>query len=228
MDYLTISALSIIGTSFTFVVGWVLQQGLEKYGYETILADKKKYATASKMEIFLNYTSIAVVGMMFLPYVSYSLYIPNSIIGWINEIMLAIIMVLIVDFINYFYHRGVHEILWLYRKIHYKHHLNKNPKSFSDSTLHHLAEFFITNMIGAAPLLLMWQAPVRTVLYILLQPIQFQINHSGLDVPALLPYMMTPKDHLVHHKTGKNNYCEYFTLMDRLFGTYVSGNKYFT
>lgn len=46
-------------------------------------------------------------------------------------------------------------------------------------------------------------------------------GHSGLVLP-LLNVLVDPSFHRLHHSRNRCNYCEHFTIMDKLFGTYLA------
>lgn len=126
----------------------------------------------------------------------------------------------------YTYHRILHEVPWLYNRVHKRHHLFTAPFAWMSTALHP-AEMLLQT-VGAMSGPLLWAGtcglPV-TVLWAWLALIMVQgvFDHCGYDLPwdpfSLLPGAGGAPFHDDHHKMFTVNYAAVFSVIDDTFGT---------
>lgn len=143
---------------------------------------------------------------------------------WIEFIVLA-------DFLGYFAHRFLHT--WLGWRFHAIHHSPTSVNWLSGvrgTPIHYivilsptlLANYLFMDGLGFWPLL--W--------FIVFDMLNQQFCHSNVALPFAkqLEYVLvTPRMHFIHHhpvmKYTNSNYGLYFSVWDRLFGTYVDADN---
>ncbi|KAI8813429.1 hypothetical protein BJ742DRAFT_849731 [Cladochytrium replicatum] len=159
----------------------------------------------------------------------------------------TILIYICFDLFYYFVHRALHEVPFLYRNIHKRHHEEHPVHVYL--TGH--AEY-IENILAASPGLTLWVLATNALTLSNGRPLnlwnyvlpavtlimEFNTAHSGyLDHPLLyftspLQYFVkmlpiTRKvslEHEVHHLSMKKNYAPVFWVFDRIFGTDEPGN----
>jgi len=131
------------------------------------------------------------------------------------------------DLIFFPIHLAMHKIPFLYKNFHARHHENTPlvsadviRHSFVDGSLQVIANILTLNILGLHPLSRMMYNFVIT--YMLTE------THSGYNMPWML-HNIVPGNilggsvrHEMHHRTGRNNYHQFFTYFDDMFG-YGSG-----
>lgn len=130
-------------------------------------------------------------------------------------------VLLLYDFVYYFYHRGMHHPK-IMRHVHGVHHFVRFPLA-DESIYLHPAE-----QIGAICILLgsmMLLGPISTTSFLMIFFIYSTVNiivHCNLIIPhpAFRLFNFWVEKHDVHHKRVKNNYSSIFPFWDFAFGTY--------
>ena len=136
------------------------------------------------------------------------------------------VMVVLVEFTQYWAHRAFHRVGLLWR-LHAVHHADTTV-DVTTSHRHHTVEVIINTMI-LLPVFLFFGAPTLVLLvYQLLRVLAVLFNHSDLRLPdaldsALRKVIVTPNFHLVHHSANSqftnSNYGTIVPWFDYLFGT---------
>lgn len=137
-----------------------------------------------------------------------------------------LLVILIFEFIAYWFHRALHAIPWMWR-IHAVHH-SDTELDFTSTYRNHPTELYV-NAPLTIPIILLLGFPVMVVLvYQLLKNTISILAHSNLRLPPavdrILRYVLvTPDYHHLHHCSDKrftdSNFCAAFPLYDYLFGT---------
>ncbi|CAF0920193.1 unnamed protein product [Didymodactylos carnosus] len=136
------------------------------------------------------------------------------------------IFILAEDFLFFWTHYLFHT-RWLYKHIHKKHHLYKQPIGVV-AVLADPLESLFQNQLGIwlIPILLKEKHLLTLCLWILIRVYQTVNAHCGYDLPYIstqyyLPWLMSGTlAHDYHHQHGKMNYGSFFTLWDRLMNTH--------
>jgi alkylglycerol monooxygenase len=139
--------------------------------------------------------------------------------GWIILLLLFVL----VDFSEYWFHRLSHEInvLWQAHVVHHQSEFFNLTVGVRTSLFVPLFNFFIYSLFPLAGF-----NPETTLLIIFIQGIYQLLIHTELvgKLGILEKLIVTPSAHRVHH--GKNeiyidkNYGKFLIVWDRLFGTY--------
>lgn len=120
------------------------------------------------------------------------------------------------DCLIYFIHRGLHHRL-VYRHIHKPHHSFINTSPFAAFAFHPLDGF--SQGVPYQLFVLLFPLHEGVHLVSLLAVLMWTINiHDRVDFG--IPGVNGAAHHTIHHTTFKSNYGQYFTVWDRLCGTF--------
>ncbi|MFZ2209287.1 MAG: sterol desaturase family protein [Porticoccaceae bacterium] len=146
---------------------------------------------------------------------------------------LLAIGIVAIDLFAYWWHRACHAIPWLWR-LHRVHHSDTHLDATTGAGAHALeTSLEIVVLVGAMLLagIPLWVELTRTLF---LNPLLLA-QHANVIVPpwferAARPLIVTPEIHRVHHAPIRveqdSNFGQIFSIWDRLFGTYTSGNHH--
>ena len=131
---------------------------------------------------------------------------------------------LVHDVYFYFSHRWMH-IPWIYKRVHYVHHLSREPSPWASFCFHPL-ESLVEALILPLLVVIIPIHPVMFIVYLTLMTVSAVNNHLGYE---LLPawamrlgvdrLLISGRNHALHHKLYRCNYALYFTFLDRQLGT---------
>lgn len=144
---------------------------------------------------------------------------PTSLHAWLQVLLLVVVR----DFLRYWYHRKMHEVPFMWRW-HSVHHSSRRLYWFNGSRSHPL-ESWGSTVLFAIPLVLV-QAPAEIVFVAgLLGRTIGRFQHTNLDLKlGPLDYVFsTPVNHRWHHAPTSEGDCNYggdIILWDHLFGTF--------
>lgn len=137
--------------------------------------------------------------------------------GW-GWLALSVVLVLVItEPMVYWAHRILHRP-WLYKHIHLHHHQFRVPSpwtsmafhpldSFAQAAPHHLCAYFLPLHAGVYFFFIMFLQVWSTLIHERVTWVRWGfINYTA--------------HHTFHHKFNKDNYGQFFTVCDRLFGTY--------
>lgn len=224
MYLITSFILSIPLTISAIIIGYGVQKIIEYSGYEKLpIRANENDITASYKEIAINHILLFILLTLLLPLCQFEWYISFNLLMIMYEIIVGIGMVIIGEFLGYILNR-IYHTNWGYKNIHYRHHLNKNPQSFSDATLATPLDFILIAITSVSYVLFITQRPIRSAIALGFQAIQMQIIHSGYDIPRLVPYAKSAYEHWIHHQDENSNYADYLIIYDKICGTYRSNN----
>jgi len=150
----------------------------------------------------------------------------------LQRFMIEIVaLTLIADFLLYWGHRVQHEIPWLWKNVHSRHHQLASPSPFGTAFIDPLD----ATLQGSLPLmfsgLFVRPHPVTFWVYVSLHIGNNIVNHSGIDAwwfdlltLKFLPLRSKNSHHDSHHRyskygKGAKNYAEAFIVWDWMFGT---------
>lgn len=147
-------------------------------------------------------------------------------VGMLRYVVYLFLYMTLVEFGIYWMHRGLHEIKWAYKYIHYPHH--KYNKEHTLSPFAGLAFHPLDGMCQASPYALaQFICPVH---FLTLEMLLFATGIWTANihdcVHANVRPIMGAGYHTIHHTTYKHNYGQYFTFMDALFGTLQTPEEY--
>ncbi len=140
------------------------------------------------------------------------------------------VYLVVVDFLRYWIHRGMHAFHFLW-EIHKFHHSATSFTIITGNRLHPLEATF--DYIGLACVMAVLGVPLETFLTISLV-ISFveKVQHSMVDwrwgwIGRWV--FVSPIDHRIHHSPEEEhwdrNYANLFIIWDRIFGSYYKGDR---
>ena len=151
---------------------------------------------------------------------------------WMSGVVEIVIAVIVLDLVNYWFHRLAHTIplLWRFHEIH---HLDSALDATTGLRVH-FAEMILQGLFKAAAIVL-FALPLKAVLFfeaILLLEALF--HHSNICIPKklekLLSYVIiTPNTHSVHHhallEDTDSNYGFIFVIWDKVFKSFNQAER---
>ncbi|XP_072886107.1 lathosterol oxidase [Hemitrygon akajei] len=177
-----------------------------------------KYAMQS-----LPWISIPTVGLFFAEIRGYSkLYdsITDSPYGWFGVVLSMISFLFFTDMCIYWIHRFLHHRL-LYKHLHKPHHTWKIPTPFASHAFHPVDGFLQSIPYHIYPFLFPLHKVVYLGLYIFVNIWTVSIHDGDYRVPRVLEGVINGSAHHTdHHLYFDYNYGQYFTLWDRIGGSY--------
>ncbi|XP_071785341.1 lathosterol oxidase-like [Asterias amurensis] len=126
----------------------------------------------------------------------------------------------------YWIHRAMHHRL-LYRRIHKMHHIWKVPTPFASHAFHPIDGFLQSVPYHIYPFMFPLNKYVYLVLFFLVNVWTISIHDGDYRVPAILrPFINGSAHHSDHHLYYNYNYGQYFTLWDRIGGSFKTPSAF--
>jgi len=156
----------------------------------------------------------------------------DGIRGWVaglNFWAALLLIVLVADMVQYWTHRGYHEVPVLWR-LHAVHHSVKSMDWLAGSR-QHILELLITRTLVLAPIYVLGFSKEVIDAYIVVVGFQAVFNHANVSVRLgpLRYIIVTPNFHHWHHSQDDEaidkNYAAHFAFIDYLFGTAVKSDR---
>ena len=143
-----------------------------------------------------------------------------GISGW-GFIALSICSFLMfTDCLIYWIHRWLHHRL-VYKYIHKAHHRWKVPTPFASHAFHPVDGFMQSLPYHVYPFIFPLHKIAYLILFVFVNVWTVSIHDGDYRVPALLkPFINGSAHHTDHHVFYKYNYGQFFTLWDRIGGSY--------
>lgn len=179
-------------------------------------------------EIFYTLKSIPFMGLLtsacFLGEVRgfSQLYdsIHDSRFGWGMIVASMFAFILFTDCLIYWIHRGLHHRS-IYKYIHKDHHRWKVPTPFASHAFHPLDGFSQSVPYHIYVFLFPMHKFTYLLLYVAVNVWTVSIHDGDFRVPRILqPFINGSAHHMDHHVYYNYNYGQYFTLWDRLGGSF--------
>jgi sterol desaturase/sphingolipid hydroxylase (fatty acid hydroxylase superfamily) len=156
----------------------------------------------------------------------------DGIRGWVaglNFWVALLLIILVADMVQYWTHRGYHEVPLLWR-LHAVHHSVKSMDWLAGSR-QHILELLITRTLVLAPIYVFGFSKEVIDAYIVVVGFQAVFNHANVSVRLgpLRYVIVTPNFHHWHHSQDDEaidkNYAAHFAFIDYLFGTAVKSDR---
>lgn len=129
------------------------------------------------------------------------------------------------DFLYYGMHRAMHT-RWLYKRVHGWHHRIVTPWAVTGNYMHPV-EFVSTAGVAMVGPLLLGSHVVTVWAWFVWRQWEAAEGHCGYDFPWTPTHFFPGNDgavhHDVHHARVRGNYAGFFTIWDRVFGTFAKG-----
>ena len=140
--------------------------------------------------------------------------------GWWSIAGTLLTFIMFTDFIIYWIHRWLHHPL-IYKNIHKPHHQWKVPSPFASHAFHPLDGFAQSLPYHIYVFLFPMHKFVYLLLYVLVNVWTVSIHDGDYRVPKFLkPFINGSAHHMDHHVYYNYNYGQYFTLWDRIGGSF--------
>jgi len=170
----------------------------------------------------LNLLLLSTISGIYVYYVTNggysSIYYDFSKHGILFSVATGLVYWLFIDGALYWAHRTFH-IPYLYKKIHYVHHVNTTPFACTSLAMHTF-EAIVYHSLVFIPFMILpvhFLAPIIVLLYTNYVSL---LDHSGVKLYSWLPWQEPSQFHDDHHKYFHVNYGQTLGLWDRMFGTW--------
>ena len=157
--------------------------------------------------------------------------IPKSVMnGWPFVVLSITAFLMFTDCFIYWIHRGLHHRL-LYKFIHKHHHKWKIPTPFASHAFHPIDGFLQSLPYHVYPFLFPLHKITYLILFVFVNIWTVSIHDGDYRVPLVLqPFVNGSAHHTDHHLLYNYNYGQFFTLWDRIGGSFhyptmFSGNS---
>jgi sterol desaturase/sphingolipid hydroxylase (fatty acid hydroxylase superfamily) len=153
----------------------------------------------------------------------------QSAIRGLPNLVELLLLILVADLMQYWTHRAMHEIPYLWR-FHAVHHSVKTMDWLAGSRLH-ILEPMLTRTAVLIPVYILGFSQSVMDWYIIIVGFQAVFNHANVSTPlGPLKYVfVTPNFHHWHHAQDDEaldkNYAAHYSFLDYLFGTAVKSTK---
>lgn len=200
------------------------------------IQDKTPTRNQLKKEIFyslltfLIYSSTSGIVLYWYRIGITKIYLNINEYGILYLIVSIFIMIIIHDTYFYWTHKWMHSNKWLF-KFHKTHHLSHNPNPWTAFAFHPVEALL---SLGIIPLII-FIIPIHPLALILFLTFMTTYNvfiHLGYEIFSkkgvfhlIGKWKNTTSDHDLHHEIGgRFNYGLYFSIWDRIMGTYFKKN----
>ena len=140
--------------------------------------------------------------------------------GWVFLLLSIVAFLMFTDCLIYWIHRGLHHRL-LYKYLHKPHHKWKVPTPYASHAFHPVDGFLQSVPYHIYPFLFPLHKIVYLVLFVFVNIWTVSIHDGDYKVPVLLqPFINGSAHHTDHHVLYKYNYGQFFTLWDRIGGSF--------
>jgi len=192
----------------------------------------------SGVDVLMFFGGGSVLGFILNPL---GIFLTAWLVGWIHvqlppdtiksfwptalhPVLQVLLLIVVMDFFRYWYHRWMHENAFMWRW-HSVHHSSKRLYWFNGMRSHPI-EQFLSGLIWVVPYTLI-QAPMEIVFVAgIISRVIGRFQHTNVDV-ELGPFeyiFSAPNNHRYHHaksiEEGNSNYGGDVVLWDHLFGTF--------
>ncbi|KAF6082852.1 sterol-C5-desaturase [Phyllostomus discolor] len=146
--------------------------------------------------------------------------------GWFHLLVSVLSFLFFTDMLIYWIHRGLHHRL-VYKRIHKPHHIWKIPTPFASHAFHPVDGFLQSLPYHIYPFLFPLHKVVYLGLYVLVNIWTISIHDGDFRVPQILkPFINGSAHHTDHHMFFDYNYGQYFTLWDRIGGSFKNPSSF--
>ncbi len=197
------------------------------------LTDQPLFRTEWREDLFYFLFSSVLVQIISFLSLSPSMFILESTGSWSSfrqlvaeqPLVLQVLeIMLLTDFVQYWFHRLFHEIPFLWR-FHAVHHSAQKMDWLAGSRMH-IVEIVGLRGLTIIPMFILGFNQQALSIYILLVYLNATFVHANVrfNVEWLKPFIVTPRFHHWHHGIEKEainvNYSIHFPWLDKIFGTY--------
>jgi sterol desaturase/sphingolipid hydroxylase (fatty acid hydroxylase superfamily) len=143
-----------------------------------------------------------------------------------NPAWKAILSLLLLDLLLYFWHRASHnfECLWMFHKVHH----NDPYLNVTTAFRLHIVEVLIITILKSTYLIILGVSQAMVLANEVILTLSIMFHHTNISFygeKRLGKIIIVPYLHRLHHSTERdehdNNYGAAFSIWDRLFGTFI-------
>lgn len=146
--------------------------------------------------------------------------------GWLFVLLSVFTFLMFTDCAIYWIHRGLHNPL-VYSWLHKPHHKWKIPTPFASHAFHPLDGFLQSVPYHVYPFLFPLNKFLYIVLFIFVNMWTVSIHDGDYRVPDILkPFINGSAHHTDHHLFYNYNYGQFFTLWDRIGGSFKNPSAF--
>ncbi|KAM4619170.1 lathosterol oxidase-like [Polymixia lowei] len=173
--------------------------------------------------VSLFWMSFPTVGLFFAEIRGYSKLFDNvskSPLGWPGVLMSIAGFLFFTDMCIYWIHRAMHHRS-IYKSLHKQHHIFKIPTPFASHAFHPVDGFLQSLPYHVYPFLFPLHKVVYLSLFVFVNIWTISIHDGDYRISGpLIEVINGAAHHVDHHLFFNYNYGQYFTLWDRLGGSY--------
>jgi sterol desaturase/sphingolipid hydroxylase (fatty acid hydroxylase superfamily) len=194
--------------------------------------DQPVFRTEWREDLFYFFLS-----SMFVQFLSFAALAPSNYIngtgvlkdvqiwvGGLNFFVQLICIMVLTDFVQYWFHRAFHRIpaLWRFHAVHH----SAQKMDWIAGTRMHFVEIMLLRAFTATPAFVLGFSQSALQTYLLIIYIYSTFVHANLNwkLGFMEKFLVTPRFHHWHHGLEKEaidvNFAIHFPLYDKLFGTY--------
>ncbi|XP_022092144.1 lathosterol oxidase-like [Acanthaster planci] len=216
--------LYLVSASFNYYV--LFDHRLEKH--PLFLKNQKRREIMTSI-LILPVIAVLTVAMFFMEVRGYSKLfdgLPSGELGWLLIARDIAGFVFFTDCAIYWIHRWMHHRL-VYKHIHKMHHIWKVPTPFASHAFHPIDGFLQSLPYHLYPFIFPLNKYAYLVLFVLVNIWTICIHDGDYRVPTLLrPFINGSAHHTDHHLYYNYNYGQYFTLWDRIGGSFKTPSAF--
>ncbi len=232
-DYIVRQYISLF--IITSIGGWLLYFATACFSYyfvfdHTYMQHPQFLKNQVRLEITYTTKSMPVMGLLtallfVLEVRGYSKLYHSSndnafYSSWLFLAISVIAFLMFTDCFIYWIHRGLHHRS-IYKYIHKGHHKWKVTTPFASHAFHPLDGFLQSVPYHVYPFIFPLHKGVYLILFVMVNIWTVSIHDGDYKVPTILePFINGSAHHTDHHMLYKYNYGQFFTLWDKLAGSY--------
>jgi Delta7-sterol 5-desaturase len=209
---------------FALLGYWLSRHILPKYKIGASLQKKPIPKGQISLEIRLSLISVAIFGFWGMA-TQWGYQMSFIVISWNTTMVELGIEYLVLFFWNDIHFYACHWLLhrrWLYRKVHYLHHLSLEPTPFSTYSFHWFEAFLLGSVMFVALLIY----PFHWLPLVSLPILSLFINtlghwHYELFPNTKMSFLKFSVHHSLHHAKFKGNFGFFLNWFDKWFGTEI-------
>lgn len=222
----------------TTIGGYVMYTTMALFSYcfifdKSLMQHPKFLKNQVRLEIQYTYTvlpfmAIPTVPLFLLEVRGYSklYYEVQGVFGWLFVLLSALTFLMFTDCLIYWIHRGLHSPL-VYPWLHKPHHKWKIPSPFASHAFHPIDGFLQSVPYHIYPFLFPLNKILYLILFVFVNVWTVSIHDGDYRVPdTLKPFINGSAHHTDHHLFYNYNYGQFFTLWDRIGGSFKNPSAY--
>ena len=153
-------------------------------------------------------------------------YEVEGMYGWLFVLLSFFTFLIFTDSLIYWIHRGLHNPL-VYAWLHKPHHKWKIPSPFASHAFHPIDGFLQSVPYHIYPFLFPFNKILYIVLFIFVNVWTVSIHDGNYSVPNIFkPFINGSAHHTDHHLFYNYNYGQFFTLWDRIGGSFKNPSAF--